>query len=55
MPKFQNKSTRSIVDVDEGTAATLGREWAPLETAAAAKGPKPRRTASRPADAGSEE
>lgn len=30
MPKFQNKDTRSIVDVDDDTAATLGREWAPL-------------------------
>lgn len=30
MPKFQHKGTRSIVDVDEETAATLGREWAPF-------------------------
>lgn len=35
MPKFQNKDTHSIVDVDDATAATLGREWAPLGAAAA--------------------
>lgn len=30
MPKYQNRDTHSIVDIDEDTAATLGREWAPL-------------------------
>lgn len=42
MPRFQHVRTRSIVDVDDTTAAGLGPEWKPVE---AAKAPAKRTTA----------
>lgn len=56
MPRFKNRDTGSIVDVDDATAETLGREWAPITAEPTpAKATKPRRTASRPADSSDEE